>query len=105
MMTMTTIDPLDGQGIIQCAVSSSAEVDRIVEFCKWANHAADRMDELTELLEQKDKDRRYHMDAINRLASFLAFHGTSFEVIQAAIDNMRRMAEANLATKKLKVPL
>ena len=44
-------------------------------------------------LEAKERDRQYHMDAINRLASFLAFHGTSFEVIQAAIDNMTRMAK------------
>lgn len=38
------------------------------------------------------RDRQYHMDAINRLASTLAFHGTSFEVVQAAIDSLTRMA-------------
>jgi hypothetical protein len=42
-------------------------------------------------IDAKELDRQYHMDAINRLASFLAFHGTSFEVVQAAIDNMSRM--------------
>jgi alpha-glucosidase (family GH31 glycosyl hydrolase) len=42
-------------------------------------------------IDAKERDRQYHMDAINRLASFLAFHGTSFEVVQAAIDNMSRM--------------
>jgi hypothetical protein len=50
---------------------------------------------MSEKLEQelyaKERDRQYHMDAINRLASFLAFHGTSFEVVQAAMDNMSRM--------------
>jgi hypothetical protein len=44
-------------------------------------------------LAQKERDRQYHMDAINRLASFLGFHGTSFEVVQAAIDNITRLAK------------
>lgn len=42
-------------------------------------------------IDAKERDRQYHMDAINRLASFLGFHGTSFEVVQAAMDNMSRM--------------
>jgi hypothetical protein len=54
--------------------------------------AALRAEEAERKLADKDRDRRYHMDAINRLASFLALSGTSFEVIQAAIDNMTRMA-------------
>lgn len=48
---------------------------------------------LTEQLADKEKDRQYHMDAINRLGSFLALSGTSFEVVQAAIDNLTRLAK------------
>lgn len=62
--------------------------------------------ELREKLNAKERDRHYHMDAINRLASFLALSGTSFEVIQAAIDNITRLTkervtlEADLAEAK-----
>lgn len=41
--------------------------------------------------EAEEKDRQYHMDAINKLASFLGLHGTSFEVVKAAMDNMSRL--------------
>jgi hypothetical protein len=51
-----------------------------------------RIEEADRKLADKDRDRQYHMDAINRLASVLALSGTSLEVIQAAIDNMTRMA-------------
>jgi hypothetical protein len=59
---------------------------------------------MSENLEQelyaKERDRQYHMDAINRLASFLAFHGTSFEVVQAAMDNISRMKSELAAADK-----
>jgi hypothetical protein len=55
--------------------------------------AAPAPEPAAELLAQKERDRQYHMDAINRLASFLGFHGTSFEVVQAAIDNITRLAK------------
>ena len=61
------------------------EIDKIL--------AAPAPDPAAESLAQKERDRQYHMDAINRLASFLGFHGTSFEVVQAAIDNITRLAK------------
>lgn len=45
-------------------------------------------DKLTAQLEAKERDRQYHMGAINTLASFLAFSGPSTTVVQAAIDKM-----------------
>jgi hypothetical protein len=51
-------------------------------------------------LAHKDRDRQYHMDAINRLASFLALSGTSFDVVQAAIDNMTRLARDSSALRQ-----
>ena len=48
---------------------------------------------LEEKLAAKEKDRQYHMDAINRLANFLGLAGTSHEVVQAAMDNMTRFAK------------
>lgn len=50
------------------------------------------IDLLREALTKKELDRQYHMNAINRLASFLAFHATSEEVITAAIQNITRLA-------------
>lgn len=41
---------------------------------------------------EKETDRHYHMNAINRLAKFLAFWGTSDDVIDAAMDNIKRFA-------------
>ena len=45
-------------------------------------------------LDDKELDRQYHMNAINKLARFLSLTGTSDAIVQAAMDNMTRMAEA-----------
>ena len=50
-----------------------------------------------EQLAKKESDRQYHMNAINRLARFLAISGTSDNMIEAAMDNMKRFAR-ELAT-------
>ena len=49
-------------------------------------------------LTSKESDRQYHINAINRLAKFLGFHGTSDDVIEAAVDNMKRFTR-ELATE------
>ena len=81
---------------------SRAECERLRAQCqeeiRLRSEAATRAiaaetecERLREQLAAKERDRHYHMDAINRLAAFLAISGTSFEVIQAAMDNMTRM--------------
>jgi len=55
---------------------------------------------LRDLLAAKETDRQYHMDAINRLAKFLAFHATSDEVITAAIQNITRLADLLAAERE-----
>lgn len=47
--------------------------------------------QMREELSTKESDRQYHMNAINRLAKFLAFWGTSDNVVKAAMDNMTRL--------------
>lgn len=78
------------------SVVSEAEYDKLYAH---AAALARKVEEVEEALRAKDRDRHYHMDAINRLASFLAFHGTSFEVIEAAIANIKRLAGERIAAE------
>lgn len=54
-----------------------------------------------EKVRELEGNRQYHMNAINRLAKFLAFWGTSDDVIDAAMDNMKRFTRepADLRTR------
>lgn len=42
-------------------------------------------------LREVEANRQYHMNAINRLAKFLAFWGSSDDIIKAAKDNLTRL--------------
>ncbi len=90
---------------VRMAHTVRADHDKFRNQVRDTCHRAEQAEK--ELAEAKrdytEKDRQYHMDAINRLASFLAMSGTSFEVVQAAIDNMTRLvAQKNLAIQSAK---
>ena len=52
--------------------------------------AEQTIEQLRGEVERKESDRQYHMNAINRLAKFLGFRGTSDDVIEQAADIIKR---------------
>ena len=67
-------------------------------------HQAATIEQLRGEVERKESDRQYHMNAINRLAKFLGFRGTSDDVIEQAADIIKRfIREREQAEASVKV--
>jgi len=81
-------------------VRNSSAAGHLMRMLNFARDLERENAALRATLAHKDRDRQYHMDAINRLASFLALSGTSFDVVQAAIDNMTRLARDSSALRQ-----